>query len=123
MGGKKLDKCAASIVRSLYRILFIQICYFYKKNSFFLDKLPFLDYNENDLIIDPFAGSGTTGMAALLLGRNVILIEKDKDYAKKMIFRIKNLISQQNLFKKSVKLEIFEIPVYRQVDRKSLIAL
>ena len=65
--------------------------------------------NENDLIIDPFAGSGTTGMAAILLNRNVILIEKDKDYAEKMILRIKNLISQQNLFKKSVKLEIFEI--------------
>ena len=79
------------------------------KSSFFLDKSPFLDYNENDLIIDPFAGSGTTGMAALLLGRNVILIEKDKDYADKMIFRIKNLINQQNLFKKTAKLEIFEL--------------
>lgn len=34
-----------------------------------------------DLILDPFAGGGTTGAAALRLGRRVILVERDPRWA------------------------------------------
>lgn len=34
----------------------------------------------NDVVLDPFAGTGTTGRAALKLGRRFALIERDKDY-------------------------------------------
>ena len=36
--------------------------------------------SEGDTILDPFAGSGTTGIAALHTKRNAILIEKDEQY-------------------------------------------
>jgi site-specific DNA-methyltransferase (adenine-specific) len=36
--------------------------------------------NEGDLVLDCFAGSGTTGEACQVLDRKFILIEKDKDY-------------------------------------------
>ncbi len=36
--------------------------------------------NEDDLVLDTFAGTGTTGEACLMLKRNYILIERDKNY-------------------------------------------
>jgi 16S rRNA G966 N2-methylase RsmD len=36
--------------------------------------------NENDLVLEPFAGSGTTACAAMKLGRRFIAIEREKLY-------------------------------------------
>lgn len=36
--------------------------------------------NEGELVIDPVAGSGTTGISAIRNGRDCLLIEKDKEY-------------------------------------------
>ena len=46
--------------------------------------------NENDIIIDPFMGSGTTGLACLNLNRNFIGIELDKEYFNLAIERLNN---------------------------------
>jgi len=36
--------------------------------------------NKGDVVLDPFAGSGTTGVACKNLNRNYILIEKEPEY-------------------------------------------
>ncbi len=53
------------------------------------------DYSkETDTILDPFAGSGTTGIACRELKRNFILIEKEQKY----IDIINQRLQQQTLF-------------------------
>ena len=46
--------------------------------------------NPNDLVYDPFTGSGTTGLAAKKLGRKFIGSEISADYAQAAIERINN---------------------------------
>lgn len=45
-----------------------------------IEKIILSSTNENDLILDPFNGSGTTGIVANRLKRKYIGIEKEKDY-------------------------------------------
>ena len=41
------------------------------------------------IVLDPFAGSGTTGLAAKNTGRDYILIEKEEEYVKIAEARLK----------------------------------
>ena len=52
----------------------------------------------NDLILDPFSGSGTTAIAAHNLGRRFICIEKDPDYHAASVQRLKDTQAQLRLF-------------------------
>lgn len=49
--------------------------------------------NSGDLVLDTFAGTGTTAHACLNLNRNYIMVEKDEIYFKIMIDRINKLKS------------------------------
>ena len=48
----------------------------------YLCKLTKTPMENGGIVLDPFAGSGTTGIAAKNVGRDYILIERDKEYCK-----------------------------------------
>jgi len=63
------------------------------------------DFTEHgQLILDPFAGSGTTGVAAVQLGRRCILIEQNPLYFEMCCQRVTNALKQVDMFIPPVKL-------------------
>lgn len=66
------------------------------ENAFHCEINPFgravLDcwFPENGIVLDPFIGSGTTGLAARILNRNYIGIEINPEYKKMAEERINN---------------------------------
>jgi site-specific DNA-methyltransferase (adenine-specific)/modification methylase len=53
---------------------------------------------KSDTILDPFMGSGTTGVAAIQLGKKFIGIEREKQYFDIACKRIEQAVSQPQLF-------------------------
>ncbi|MHA1540442.1 MAG: DNA-methyltransferase [Alphaproteobacteria bacterium] len=51
--------------------------------------------NEGDLIVDPFTGSSTTGIASIMYGRKFIGIDKEKEYLDLSIKRFNGLKNKQ----------------------------
>jgi DNA modification methylase len=51
-----------------------------------------------NVILDPYCGSATTGVAALLMGRSFIGIEREKRYFDKAVERISTVRCQSKLF-------------------------
>lgn len=56
-----------------------------------LERVILASTNENDIILDPFSGSGTTGISAYKLERNYIGIEREKEYLDLSIKRYKEI--------------------------------
>lgn len=56
-----------------------------------LDKIILASTNENDIILDPFCGSSTTGISAVKLNRKFIGIDNNKEYLDLSIRRYKDI--------------------------------
>ena len=60
---------------------------------------------ENKIFLDPFMGSGTTGVACMNAGRSFIGIEKEPEYFDIACKRISDAEKQGSFFKKTKKPE------------------
>ena len=67
-----------------------------------LIRLILMASNENSVICDPFAGSSTTGIAANLLGRKFIGIEKEREFIEISINRKSELDANFDLFRRGI---------------------
>ena len=65
---------------------------------------------EKGIVLDPFAGSGQTGIAALQLNRNVILVDNQRNYIEVMTKRIKEVAKN---FSTQTLVDNFDIASYQ----------
>lgn len=69
-----------------------------QKPESLLERLVLACTNENDIVLDPFCGSGTTGVVALRNGRNFVGIDFEKEYLSKMaIKRINDVLEKRKI--------------------------
>ncbi|MFC2492133.1 MAG: DNA-methyltransferase [Campylobacter curvus] len=67
-----------------------------------LVRLILMASNENSVVCDPFSGSSTTGIAANLLGRKFIGIEKEDEFVKISMARKQELDSLAKIFRSKI---------------------
>ena len=74
-----------------------------QKSLGLLERVVLSSTNVNESVLDPFMGSGTTGVAALKLGRKFIGIEKESEFFKIAEKRLQDELDKQEqpLFKKA----------------------
>jgi site-specific DNA-methyltransferase (adenine-specific) len=62
-----------------------------------------LTSQKGEVILDPFAGSGTTGLCCKITGRKFVLIEKDRVYCKMIENRLIDIFEEQEEEKRIVE--------------------
>jgi site-specific DNA-methyltransferase (adenine-specific) len=77
-----------------------------QKPESLLKRIIIASSNKGDLVLDPFSGSGTTGLIAYLYGRNYIGIETEQEYLDLSIKRFETL--KNNIQKKYKQSVLFE---------------
>ena len=70
-----------------------------------LKRIVLASTQKGDIVLDPFAGSSTTGLAAYLYGRSFVGIDNEKEYLDLSIKRFEELV--KNLKAKKRQLEIY----------------
>jgi len=75
--------------------------------------------NVNDIVLDPFSGSGTTAAVAKRLGRNFIAFEREKKYVDVANERLKKVTeTDSNLLTYKVEVKKPKVPFVNLIDKK-----
>lgn len=85
-----------------------------------LERIVLMSTDENDIILDPFSGTGTTAIAAKRLGRNFIGFEFDDEYAKASLAKLAQEQSNSKIDKYWVSFFLEEIVTLRDKDWKDI---
>lgn len=65
-----------------------------QKPLMMIERLILLSSNENDVVLDPFSGSGVAAVACQRLNRKFLCIEKDKEHYEKSVERLNEEIKE-----------------------------
>ncbi|WP_062327026.1 DNA-methyltransferase [Treponema endosymbiont of Eucomonympha sp.] len=81
-----------------------------------LERLILLATDENDTVLDPFSGTGTTGVAAKQLGRKYIGFELDEQYVNISQKKLENTVINPKVGDSFVSWYLSEIVTLREID-------
>jgi site-specific DNA-methyltransferase (adenine-specific) len=68
-----------------------------------LERIILASTHEGALVLDPFSGSGSTGIAAVMLNRKYVGIETNEEYLELSVKRFEDLFNKPNSFSKEAK--------------------
>lgn len=85
-----------------------------------LDRIILLTTDENDIILDPFLGTGTTAISAKHLGRNFIGFEIDNEYVNIASKKIRSTKSNFKIGSSWVSFYLNEVQTIRNKDWEEL---
>lgn len=85
-----------------------------------LDRLILLATDENDIVLDPFSGTGTTAIAAKRLGRQYIGFELDENYAEISQKKLASTLSDFKIGNSWVSFYLNDVVTIRNEDWDNL---
>lgn len=85
-----------------------------------LDRLILLTTDENDIVLDPFSGTGTTAISAKRLGRNYIGFELDEKYVEISQHKLKQVKPNFKIGENWVSFYLRDVATIRNNDWKKL---